>query len=94
MALRTPPCFSEPDSWLRYQNHTLGASKYKVFLRFYKVLGELMVSKHLHFVKNAKFPKAYKVSPLMMKSWFPGNVEFTKVCKSILRFCVDISSPF
>ena len=58
VALRNPPpCFSETDSCFGHQNGPLGASKYQVFLRFYKVLGDLASQNSLNLSRISSFPK-------------------------------------
>ena len=55
MALRNPPLFFGAGLLAEVPKSLLGSIKIPSFLRFYKVLGDFVVSKHLHFVKNTKF---------------------------------------
>ena len=55
MALRNPPLFFGAGLLAEVPKSFLGSIKITSFPKVYKVLGDFVVSKHLHFVNNTKF---------------------------------------
>ena len=74
--LNPPPLFLGQDSQIRHRFGPLSSSKYQVFLRFYKVLGDLAFQKHIQNVKNVKFSSGFirfwhiLVFLVFQKCWF------------------------
>ena len=89
-----PPLFFRAGLLAEVPKSFLGSIKIPIFYGFISFLWFYGLKTRSFYQEYQVFLRFYKVLALLMKSWFPGNVDFTKAFKGILCFWSDISSPF